>query len=107
MKVRFRYGQYSFKVGSIGRLPNDLIGIYSFWYRGKCIYIGQAKNQPLKDRLWQHFKRCHNSSLNMWIDAYGKELLYCCVRLPYGRIDMLERKLIKRHQPRANVHLKK
>jgi excinuclease UvrABC nuclease subunit len=106
MAKRRRFGPYGFKTASLGKIPANVIGIYAFWHGGRCIYIGQAKAQSIKDRLWQHYKNCHNSTLDKWIDAYGRELTFCVFHSSYRRIDDLERKLIKRHQPRANVLLK-
>jgi excinuclease UvrABC nuclease subunit len=106
MARKKRLGPYGFKISSIDKLPVHVIGVYAFWYRNCCIYIGQAKDQGVKDRLWQHYTRCHNPGLKMWIDAYHRDLHFCVFEVTRGKIDALERKLIKRHQPRTNVMLK-
>ncbi len=72
-----RLGRFGFKIASIEKLPTDIIGVYAFFYRDRCIYVGQAKDQCIKDRIWQHYKRCHNAALSMWIDAYQRDLEFC------------------------------
>jgi hypothetical protein len=95
--------QFPFKLVHVGALPEDLYGVYMFSFRKRCLYIGQAKAQPLKSRLNQHFKVSHNERLNDWILAYGPELIVCCLELPKLRIDRAERRMIKARKPVANI----
>lgn len=92
-----------FKLVHISRIPPTFFGVYSFWHKRRCIYIGQAKSQPIRDRLYQHFKESHSDRLNDWIMAYGADLTVCYVQLEKRRIDRAERRLIKVKKPFANV----
>lgn len=83
----------------------DNCGIYAFWYNDKCIYIGQAKSQSIQKRLRQHYRESHNPTLNLWIDAYRKSLQFCFLEVKAkNKIDFLEKKFIRRLQPRCNIY---
>lgn len=82
-----------------------MVGLYGFWCRknGRCIYIGKAKEQPIRERLLQHWKGSHNETLNLWIEAFGNYLDICY--LPISRqniIDKMETELIRKWNPEAD-----
>ena len=87
---------------NISKIPYDARGVYSFWFGNRCIYIGQAKNQRVRDRLLQHFKGSHNQILNLWINAYGGQLEFCCYLTKPHKINFLEKLLIRAWKPVAN-----
>lgn len=92
---------------SIRKLPPSSIGIYGFWNRnnGRCIYIGQAKDRSIKDRVHDHWRQSHNSHLSLWIRAYPKILDICYVEAAFDQVDRLEQLLIGRLRPEANIKL--
>lgn len=95
--------RFPFKLVHVNAIPADYFGVYSFWFKGRCLYIGQAKSQPIKKRLNQHFDVSHNDRLNDWIKAYGPELTVCIMVSGRSRIDRLERRLIKSRKPVTNI----
>lgn len=92
-------------ISSIERIPPDAKGIYAFWNpaNSKCIYVGQAKHQPIKDRLRSHWRKTHSGKLNLWIQAQGSRLGICYLPLDADRIDRYETRLIRAWSPEANV----
>lgn len=94
-----------FNILNINSLSNE-IGVYAFWLNGKCIYVGKAEKQTLKERLTQHYRNCHNDYLKLWINVYGKRLKFCYLRLNnHKRVGFIERKFIYRLQPMTNKQL--
>ncbi len=90
--------------GLFGEIPDAARGVYAFWCRdnGRCVYVGQAKDQPIKRRLHDHWKGSHNETLQNWIRSFGKQLDVCFVCPEPEKIDRLERRLIKLWKPEAN-----
>ena len=86
-------------------MPRDLIGVYGFWFRptGKCIYVGKASEQTIRLRLRQHWNGRGSQKLLRWMEAYGEHLGLCYLQAAASRIPTLERRLIRRWQPEANV----
>lgn len=79
-------------------------GVYAVWCRenGKCIYVGKAKDRPIRERLKEHWRGSHNETLELWIRAFGEKLDLCFAAADKGRIDTLERRLIRALRPEAN-----
>jgi hypothetical protein len=48
-------------------------GIYVFYLKKICIYVGSAE-RPLGERLREHWRGSHNDRLTNWIKVYGKKL---------------------------------
>ena len=92
----------------MANLPEKAVGVYAFWYRGsgKCVYVGRASDQPIRNRLQQHWRKSHNETLRLWIQAYGSHLDICYAQVEQNRIKALERRLIRLWNPEANVHHK-
>ena len=90
-----------FKITKIDRVKKDN-GIYAFWYRERCMYVGKAKDQTLYERLYQHYKRSHNKRLRQRISILQSKLQFCFLVLPKRKIDYLEKKFIQRLQPQDN-----
>lgn len=89
---------------TISRIPKSIVGVYAFWCRdnGKCIYVGKAKDRPLRDRLLEHWRDSHNEVLKLWIQAFGNTLDVCYTSAEKNKIDTFERRLIKAWKPEAN-----
>ena len=101
MRSRERFN-WSYRV--LTDIPDAMIGVYLFWYRptGKCIYIGMAADQPIRNRLRQHWLGSHNEALRLWMKAFGDELDLCYVQAEPNRVRTLERRLIRALSPEAN-----
>ena len=85
-----------------------MTGVYVFWCRenNKCVYVGKASERPIQARLREHWRRSHNETLRLWIQAFGDYLDICYVPVEHGRITRLERRLIRLWNPEANVQHK-
>lgn len=91
---------------NIDALAPDLPGVYGFWCRtnGKCIYVGKAVEQTLKDRLIQEWGNSHNEGLKQWIQAFGDDLDVCYLPVQnHGKIGRMESTLIKVWHPEVNI----
>lgn len=100
-------GHIRFRRVNLGKVPSDKHGVYSFWYRRRCIYVGMAPVQPIRRRLEQHWAGSHNALLKQWIDSKGEKLCVEYVVVPdIGLIAEIEQRLIKLYQPLANKNLK-
>lgn len=95
-----RWGGYVFD-----KIPSRAYGVYAFWRRdnGKCIYVGQAAAQPIKERLRNYWKGdSHNETLKLWIRAFGDYLDVCYTEVQPSKINGFERRLIRLWRPEAN-----
>lgn len=97
---------WAFNMLNIDNLSNG-VGIYAFWFNNRCVYVGKAEQQTLKERLTQHYRNCHNDGLKLWIEVYGCQLQFCYLELQKNksRVDFLEKKFIYRLQPMTNIQL--
>ena len=89
---------------AISKIPRANFGVYAFWCRdnGKCIYVGKAKDSPIRSRLNDHWRGSHNEILKLWIQAFGGNLDVCYMTAERSKIDTLEKRLIKAWKPEAN-----
>ena len=94
---------------AISQMPQGTIGVYAFWRRdnGKCIYVGQAKERPIRKRLLEHWRGSHNEALKLWIRVFGRDLDVCYLSVQRDRIDDLERRLIRALKPETNIQHKR
>lgn len=94
---------------TITGIPDRVVGVYALWQRRsqKCVYVGRASDQPIKDRLHRHWSGSHNETLRLWIQAYGAHLDLCYAEVERNRIEVLERRLIRMWNPEANVQHKR
>lgn len=90
---------------NIDSIPPDIKGVYGIWCRtnGKCIYIGKAERQPIKERLMQEWRNSHNENLKKWMHAFGKFLDICYLQVRESRIDRMETLMIQMWHPETNV----
>lgn len=100
-----RHPKTGWSYPAISRIPEAVRGVYAFWCRsnGKCIYVGKAEDQPIKDRLKAHWRRSHNRTLRLWIEAFGEHLDICFTPVSSGQIERFERRLIRLWRPEANI----
>lgn len=93
----------AFRLREFEKIDQDAYGIYGFWFKRRCIYVGKAAEQPIAIRLVQHWKGSHNQLLRNWIEAKGKELKIAYKYIPeIAKIDILERYCINKYQPETN-----
>lgn len=84
-------------------VPDDHGGVYGFWFRRYCVYIGMTVRQSLRKRLSDHWVCSHNKFLRDWIKAKGENLQVSFRPLQSAlEITELEKKYIRRYQPLAN-----
>ncbi len=108
MKTKKPRWKESFGYNTISHMPDDIKGVYGFWYRntGKCLYIGRSNS--IKKRLYEHWTNCHNPSLKSWLDYAQEEdenpIEICYLEVKHGNIKKLENRLIKQWHPATNIH---
>lgn len=78
-------------------------GLYSFWLRGKCIYVGMSMN--LQRRIEQHSHDETNLKLKTYFETYPYEIKISFVYLTYteSKIKLIESKIISELYPDANT----
>ena len=75
-------------------------GLYIFWRKRNCIYIGISAN--IQKRLLQHYQKCHNPCLRAWIESdYSLEFTFFEVADKAQR-HLREIHLIKNYDPCCN-----
>jgi hypothetical protein len=81
-----------------------MAGVYGFWYRNYCVYVGKTEKQSLRDRLLNHWDKTHNHRLRLWIEAKRDDLQvsFRPVQDPKN-VASYERYYIRRFQPLANI----
>ena len=82
---------------------DDVAGLYCFWVRGKCLYVG--KSMSLKTRLKQHCEFQTNPILVEYFDVYSTEIKMALVFEPGmndAELYKLESEAIKKMSPIAN-----
>ena len=98
--------QLRFRKADLDKIPEHVIGVYGFWFKRRCIYVGKAEDQTLAERLKQHWNNwpgTHNDDLSNWIRAKGSELRVAFLVVEdKSRVGCLERFYIRRFQPVAN-----
>ena len=105
MTTDSRHVPLPWSYSTLATMRRDMVGVYAFWFRltGRCIYVGQASEQPIRARLRQHWRGSHNKMLRLWIAAYGEYLDVCFAPVARNRIHAIERRLIRQWRPEANV----
>ena len=94
---------------NIAQIPDNIKGLYGIWYRknNKCIYVGKAAKQSIKDRLMQEWRASHNERLKRWIKVYGNSMDVCYLQVNDDRIDKMETRLIQKWHPETNIMKKR
>ena len=112
MSEKNQHYKKSLRYYNIDDIPDDTIGIYGFWRKdnGRCIYIGQAKDQSIRTRVKQEYDKSHNSELREWIRLFGSYLEFCYLAVPHDKmhkVDDLENKFIDLWNPETNIRNKR
>lgn len=81
---------------------NESPGLYCFWVRGACLYVGMSSN--LKRRLQQHCTAEDNPILNDHFSSYNSEIRLSLVyrNVPADELRRLESRVISELRPIAN-----
>jgi hypothetical protein len=85
------------------RSTPDAYGVYAFWFRNYCIYVGKAEKQTIRKRLIDHWIGSHNDDLRLWIYA-KRDRLAICFRIveSLSKVAAYERYYIRKYQPLTN-----
>lgn len=96
-------GMTNFSLRGIERVPRGCRGVYSFWYKKNCVYVGKAEDQDITNRLFQHWTHSHSSALRAWISAkrVALKIAYRCYD-DKNTISQMEKLFIRRFKPLAN-----
>lgn len=94
--------QIAFTHLNIEEVPQEP-GIYTLWFRRRCLYVGQSLN--LRGRLTQHWHKSHNEELRLWIDAYRADLHFDYRATDPERLAHEEQRFIRRLHPETNINL--
>lgn len=79
-------------------------GIYQYFNdEGVILYIGKAKN--LKKRVSSYFNKIQDNQKTKLLVKQINEIKYIVVKTDLDAL-LLENSLIKKHQPKYNIHLK-
>lgn len=96
-------GTIPFRLAAFEALSVDEHGLYSFWFKRICIYIGKAECSSIRQRLTEHWTKTHNDYLAEWIDAKGPDLrIKFKVINKRAEIEVFERFFIRKFKPLAN-----
>lgn len=82
---------------------DDIQGLYAFWVRGTCLYVGMSMN--LKNRMQQHCEMETNPKIIENYNAYGGEIDVSLLYLEgygEGQLRTLESAAIRKFDPIAN-----
>lgn len=87
----------------ISRIAQKTRACYVLYIKGKIVYVGQTSNA--RSRLSTHFSGILSQYLSIGVP---EDEIYCKVKYPkkYGMEAMLEKRLIKKLQPKLNLSLK-
>ncbi len=80
-------------------------GLYSFWCRSRCLYVGMSTN--LHQRMLSHRLREHNAMLAKYFRAFPQniEVSYVALGDKSGiELRCLERKAIRFLRPATNIN---
>ena len=103
-QIRRVKGIFRFSYTGITKIPKGVSGVYAFWRRdnGRCLYVGKAEDQPIRERILQHWRGSHNEKLNLWMREFGNHLDVCYMYVKSNRIARFETRLIRMWNPEAN-----
>lgn len=78
-------------------------GLYSFWLRSKCIYVGMSMN--MQRRIEQHSHDESNPQLRQYFETYPNEIKisFVYVDSTEPKIRNIESEIISRFHPDANT----
>lgn len=79
-------------------------GLYAFWARGMCLYVGMSEN--IGTRIYQHRMNEHNRELDRYFSAFAREIDVACIQMQdktRRELRQLERKAICNLRPITNI----
>lgn len=91
---------FPFRRSSIETRVPEVSGIYFFWSRKFCVYVGQATN--LRERLMSHWLKSHNDDLNRWLKCPANTLCINFEIQSKKNLFEIEQMFINRYQPHLN-----
>lgn len=95
--------RFPFRLSALKKHVPEKAGIYGFWYRGYCVYVGKTERQSLRKRLFDHWDGTHNHELQLWIEAKRDNLLVAFLEIEnISQIGNYERYYIRVLQPLTN-----
>ena len=96
---RLRHGTVPFGYGYFETVPEEP-GLYSFWLRGRCLYVGMSDN--LQRRMRDHESREANAELARYFGDFPREIEVSAVPVR-GDLRRLESDAIRDLHPVTNV----
>ena len=100
LAIRLSDGQHPFSHAFQAEIPWDVRGLYAFWLRSHCLYVGMSTR--LHDRLREHRHREHNQLLQRYFRAFYGEIDASFVSLPESDeadLRLLEKRAIQALRP--------
>lgn len=81
---------------------NSSAGLYCFWLRGRCLYVGMSEN--LQRRITEHIRIEDNPQLLAHFKAYPNEIKisFVYLDLPANKLRNMESAIIQKLRPIAN-----
>lgn len=93
---------FPFAFVAINNVHQDAYGIYEIFRQNVCLYVGMAKDQTIRERLTQHYNRCENDFLKLWIkSSYNLRFRYF-IASEYDSIAKIEDQKIRYLGPICN-----
>ena len=102
MILRLRRGPFTYNYHN--RISKDMSGLYAFWLRGRCLYVG--KSIDISRRMYQHRMTEHNPKLERYFSAFAQEIEVSYISLmdkSETEILRLENKMIRILRPATNA----
>lgn len=93
---------FPFSYRSIDRVNSEAFGTYEIYCRTTCLYVGMAKEQTIRERLFRHYNDCHNDFLKLWIQSSFKLRFRILVIQDIHQIPILEDEKIRYLAPLCN-----
>ena len=94
----------AFKLVNIESTIPEEPGVYAFWFRNNCIYVGKTEQQTLKKRILDHWRDPQNPGLRLWLKAQRNKIdISFRVINNISQIKVYEKYYINYFQPRTNI----